>query len=102
MAIKFNQRVKHGGHDFHPGVAYSFDDADAEPYFKICGWAEDTDDDPAVTFTAGEVDIDPCTIWADGANKHKFVMPERAADARGMTLEDAQAYVWNGEDLRNG
>lgn len=96
----FNQRIKHGRLDFHPGVKYGFEDPDAVPYFIACGWGEPSADDPAVTITIGEIDIDPCTIWADGPNKHKFVMPERAADARGISIEEAQAYVWNGENLR--
>lgn len=101
--IKFNQRIKHGTLDFHPSIAYGFDDPDAAPYFKACGWADDTDDVPVVTITSGEVDIDPCTIWGDGPDKGKFVMPDRAADARGTTLEDAQAFVWDGQEvLRNG
>lgn len=102
-AIIFNQRVKHGRCDFHPGPVYGFDDPDAAPYFIACGWAADaTGEDVAVAISLEEIDIDPCTIFGDGPNKHKFVMPERAAEQRGMTLEDAQAYTWNGEDLRNG
>jgi len=80
--IVFNQRVKHGRLDFHPTIPYGFEDPDAAPYFKACGWAEDSSDAPLVTISIEEIDIDPCTIWADGPNKWRFVMPERAATAR--------------------
>lgn len=101
--IKFNQRVKHGTLDFQPGIVYGFEDVDAAPYFKACGWADDTGDDAAVVVTIGELDIDPCTVWGDGSNKGKFVMPERAAEARGTSVEDAIAFVWDGQEvLRNG
>jgi hypothetical protein len=101
--IMFNQRVKHGRLDLHPGVAYGFEDPDAAPYFKACGWADDHDGDAAVTIGIDELDIDPCTIWGDGSNKGKFVMPDRAAVARGTSLEEAQAYVWDGREvLTNG
>lgn len=96
----FNQRIKHGRLDFHPSVVYGFEDPDAVPYFSACGWGDASDAEPNVVITFDELDVDPCTIWADGANKHKFVMPERAAAARGISLEDAQAYIWNGENLR--
>lgn len=99
-AFIFNQRVKHGRLDFHPTVVYGFEDPDAAPYFAACGWGEATDAEVVVPITFDELDIDPCTIWADGVNKHKFVMPERAAAARSISLEEAQAYIWNGENLR--
>lgn len=98
----FNQRVKHGTADLHPNVVYGFEDPDAVPYFIACGWAAESTDEPQVVISLGEIDVDPCTIWAGGENKHKFVMPERAAEARGITVEEAQAFVWAGEDLRNG
>lgn len=101
MNIMFNQRVKHGTCDFHPGVVYAFEDPDAAPYFLACGWAEEVDAEPAVTFSLGELDIDPCTIFGDGPNKWKFVMPDRAAAARGTSIEDAQAYVWDGVEVLN-
>jgi hypothetical protein len=99
--VKFNQRVKHGVLDFHPTIAYGFKDPDAAPYFKACGWAEDTEDEPVVVLTIDELDVDPCTIWGDGEHKGKFVMPDRAAAARGTTLEEAQAYVWDGQEVLN-
>lgn len=98
--IVFNQRVKHGRLDFHPGVVYEFEDPDAAPYFKACGWADDSIDPVAVTIGIEELDIDPCTIFGDGVNRHKFVMPDRAAAALGISIEDAVAYRWDGEDLR--
>lgn len=98
-AIVFNQRVKHGRLDFHPTIAYGFEDPDAAPYFKACGWAEDSSDAPLVTISIEEIDIDPCTIWADGPNKWRFVIPERAAEARGISLEQAQNYIWDGQEV---
>lgn len=100
-SILFNQRVKHGRLDFHPGPVYAFEDPDAAPYFIACGWANAVTDgaEPAVVISLEEIDIDPCTIWADGANKHKFVMPERAAAARGISVEEAEAFIWSGEKL---
>ncbi len=44
--IVFNQRVKHGRLDFHPTIPYGFEDPDAAPYFKACGWAEDSSAEP--------------------------------------------------------
>lgn len=97
--IVFNQRVKHGRLDFHPTIAYGFEDADAAPYFTACGWASVSTDEPVVTISIEELDIDPCTIFGDGANKGKFVMPSRAAAALKIGDDEAAAYVWNGEDL---
>lgn len=95
----FNQVVRHGQHAFVPGSPYGFEDPDAAPYFAACGWGEVVDAEPALIITTDEIDIDPCTIWADGPNKWKFVMPDRAAAARGSTLEDAQAFVWDGIEV---
>lgn len=98
--VVFNQRVKHGRLDFHPTIAYGFEDPDAAPYFKACGWADDAEGDPVVTISIEELDIDPCTVWGGGGdNRGKFVMPDRAATALGISLEEAEAYVWDGEDL---
>lgn len=99
--IVFNQRVRHGRLDFHPVVKYGFEDPDAVPYFKACGWASDAAGAPDVSISIDEIDIDPCTIWGAGDNKGKFVMPERAAAARGTTIEEAQAYVWDGQEVLN-
>jgi hypothetical protein len=104
--VVFTERVKHGLLDFHPGPVYEFEDPDAAPYFKACGWAEDSTAEAQVRITFDELDIDPCVVWGaplDPANKFKFVMPERAAEARGISLEEAKAYVWDGQEvLRNG
>ncbi len=101
--IVFNQRVRHGRLDFHPVVKYGFEDPDAAPYFKACGWAADGSGTPDLTIGIDEIDIDPCTVWGAGPDKGKFVMPDRAAVARGITIEEAQAYVWDGvEVLING
>lgn len=102
MSTAFNRRFKHGRLDFHPGVPYGFEDPDAAPYFEALGVAEADEAAPAVVIGIDEIDIDPCTIWASGQpNARKFVMPDRAAAFRGTTLEEAQAFVWDGiEDLK--
>lgn len=79
--ITFKERVKHGRLDFHPKLTYGFEDPDAAPYFKACGWAEDAPDDqePDVVITIGELDVDPLTVWGTGDKRGMFVLPERAA-----------------------
>lgn len=74
MGLKFNQRVKHGKLDFHPGVVYGFDDSDAEPYFTALGWADKTADAVQVQLTKGEIDIDPDTVFGTGPNLGKKVL----------------------------
>lgn len=103
MAFVFNQRVKQGRLDFHPGVAYGFEDPDAVPFFTACGWGADEAGDPAVTITLGELDIDPLTVWNNqGAARHgRYVMPDRAAEYRGITIEEAEAFVWAGQERDN-
>lgn len=91
--IVFDRRYKHGRLDFHPGPVFAFEDPDAAPFFKALGIAVDSDADADVTVTLGELDIDPCTLWGNGPAKWKYVMPERAAEARGITVEEALAYV---------
>lgn len=80
MAIKFITPgiVKHGTLTFSPGVSYAFEDKDAEPYFIGAGWAETTKDDPVHTFTLGEIDIDPATVFGGGQNKGQVVLPQKA------------------------
>jgi len=90
--ITFDRRYKHGRLDFHPGPKYGFEDPDAAPYFKALGIATDTTGEPDVTVSLGECDIDPLTVWGNGERRGAYVMPERAAEARGITLEEAQAY----------
>lgn len=101
--IKFNQRVKHGRLDFHPKLVYGFEDPDAAPYFKACGWAEDSDEEPDVTISIDELDIDPVTVFGHdhdelGRKRGQFVSPERAAahlreQGHNATDEWAQTYV---------
>ena len=76
MAIQFHKRTLHGGFEMLPGVAYGFEDADAEPYFLALGWAEATDAAPARVYAIGEIDIDPLTVRASNGG---YVLPERAA-----------------------
>jgi len=91
--VTFDRRYKHGRIDFHPGPVYGFEDPDAAPFFKALGIAADSSDDATVEITIGELDIDPCTLWGNGPNKWKYVMPDRAAEARGISLEEAEAFV---------
>lgn len=80
MAIKFTTSgvVKHGKLSFAPGVAYAFEDPDAEPFFIAAGWAERTKDKPVHTFTLGEIDIDPATVFGGGDKKGQAVLPAKA------------------------
>lgn len=77
MRIKFNQRVKHGRLDLHPGPVYDFEDPDAGPYFIACGWAADASGSAAESITIGlaEIDIDPMTVSAETG---KFVLAKYA------------------------
>lgn len=72
--IVFNQRVKHGRLDFHAGVVYGFEAVDAAPFFKACGWAIDSFEQPAVIINQDEIDIDPETTFADGPNRGRRVL----------------------------
>jgi hypothetical protein len=104
--IIFNQTggVRHGRFHFIEGVPYGFDDPDAAPYFKACGWADDAAEgtEPKQIIALEEIDIDPCTVWGEGLNKGKFVMPDRAAKVLNMSIEAASVYIWNGEELNRG
>jgi hypothetical protein len=91
--IKFNQRIKHGKLDFHPTVKYGFEDPDAAPYFKACGWADDATGDADVVVTIGELDIDPLTIWGDGPDKGKFVQPEKVAEHLNADPDKVAAFT---------
>lgn len=94
--IVFDRRYKHGRIDYQPGPTYGFEDPDAAPFFKALGIADDSDGEADVIITIGECDVHPCTVWGTGPDKGRFVMPERAAAARGLTIEEAQAFVWDG------
>lgn len=67
--VTFKERTKHGKLDFHPGVKYQFEDVDAVPYFKACGWVEDATGEADVIVSIKEIDIDPETVWGTGPNK---------------------------------
>lgn len=77
MAIKFATTgvVKHGKLSFAPGISYAFEDPDAEAYFIAAGWAARTKDAPVHTFTLGEIDIDPATVFGGGAKRGQAVLP---------------------------
>lgn len=72
--IIFSEVVRHGTHEFVPGVAYGFEDADAVPYFTAMGWATRTDATPVRIFSLGEVDIDPATVFGSGPRKGQLVL----------------------------
>lgn len=58
----FNSVTKHGIHVFVPNAPLGFEDPDAVPYFKACGWGEESDLEPVHVYVEGEVSIDPDTI----------------------------------------
>ena len=74
QAITFRALTKHGALQFLPGVPVAFDDPDAAPYFLSAGFADKTKDAPVHTYSKGEIDIDPETIFGDGPNKGQRVM----------------------------
>jgi hypothetical protein len=65
MPIKFKDRTKHDRLDIMPGVSVAFEDDRAEEYFIAAEMAEETDDEPVVTYPEGSVTIDPETTRAD-------------------------------------
>lgn len=69
MAIIFNQAVKHGPHQFFPGVPVAFEDDRAEEYFVAAGWADAAGDAPIHTYHAGSVEVDPETVIASTGRK---------------------------------
>lgn len=99
MALKFGKLTKHGKFEFMPGVAYGFEDPDAEPYFLALEWAKTTSDEPVRVYSIGEVDIDPLTIRASNG---KHVLPDRAKEqlakhaemrARGEKVVEPQVTI---------
>lgn len=74
MTIRFTGVTKHGRYPFAPGTAYDFEDALAEPYFVAMGWAATTADPADFVIPAGEIDIDPETVFADGPNRGRRVL----------------------------
>lgn len=73
-AIKFKGLTKKDRLAFVPGTAYAFEDPAAVPYFKACGWADDTDDEPVVTIGLGELSFDdPDAYIGGGPNKGRKV-----------------------------
>lgn len=61
--VIFSGETKHGRNRFPANVAIRFEDPDAAPYFVKCGWAEFSDKEPQMTFTEGEVEVDPETVF---------------------------------------
>ncbi len=80
MNLQFDDRVKHGKIDFHPGVTYAFEDPDAVPYFVAAFGAKKTKDAATVTIGLDEIDIDPETIFGSGERKgEKVLAPTKEA-----------------------
>lgn len=96
--VVFSQRYRHGRTEFRPGEVYGFEDPDAPPFFIATGFAKASTKPAEVTIPLAELDVDPCTVWGQGSSgpPRKFVMPERAAEALGISLEEAQAFTWSG------
>lgn len=69
MAVIFNQAVKHDRHQFFPGVAVAFDDANAENYFVAAGWAVATEETPVFVYPEGSVEIDTDAVFAETGRK---------------------------------
>lgn len=79
MAVKFHQpanggQILHGREVFIPGVSLAFEDPDAEPFFIKAGWAEATEEPPALTYSQERVSIDPEAVFADGPSKGQPVL----------------------------
>lgn len=74
MSIKFSSPTLHGTAKFAPGISTAFEDADAEPYFIAAFGAETTDEPPVMTYSLGEVDIDPQTIFGNGPQVGQLVI----------------------------
>jgi hypothetical protein len=74
--LKFAEPFKHGKIQFLPGPAYGFEDVDAERYFGPEGMnvASATTDEPTVTITLDEIDIDPETIYGNGIRRGQKVL----------------------------
>lgn len=86
-----------------PDVPYGFEDPDFCPYAKTMGWGDyaPSGTDPVIVVTKEEIDVHPCVIFAEdhasGRKKHQFVMPDRAAAHLGISLEEAESHVWDGQ-----
>lgn len=84
MAVKFNQVIKEGVHTFVPHTPMAFEDARAEEYFKKAGWAEDTDEEPVMTWPEGTV-----THTGEDGEVHNGPHPDTvSADTGRRVLED--------------
>lgn len=74
QSVIFREVVRHGTHQFAPGIAYGFEDPDAVPYFTAMGWADRSDQEPVITLSLGEVDIDPATVYGSGPRRGQLVL----------------------------
>lgn len=70
----FPERVKHSTIDFHPGVAYGFEEKLAVDYFTNAFGAEESDAKAAVTLSKAECQIDEATVFANGSRRGETVL----------------------------
>ena len=69
MTIKFTGRTLHQQHEFLPGPALAFEGERVEEYFINAGWAEETDDEPARTYSEDECSVDPETTFGTAGHE---------------------------------
>lgn len=71
--VEFTEEVKHGTgdkfHRFSRSQVVAFEDPDAADYFVKLGWAKPSTDEPMLTLTQEELDIDPETIQNESGLK---------------------------------
>jgi hypothetical protein len=63
-ALIFREPVKHGRVLLPVNTPVAFEDPDANPYFINAGWASETDEEPQLTYSAEEIEVDPETVHA--------------------------------------
>lgn len=74
MPVKFNHVTKHGKLQIAPSISIAFEDEGAEAYFVAAGFAEETDEEPVMTFPEGSVTVDPETIFGTGDQRGQKVL----------------------------
>lgn len=74
MNIKFNTLVKHERVMFSPAIVYGFSEANVAAYFIAAGMAAESEDPADVEIAAGEVTVDPDTVFGTGPNRGKLVL----------------------------
>ncbi|MBA2720089.1 MAG: hypothetical protein H0U52_12765 [Chloroflexi bacterium] len=68
-AISFREPVKHGRVLLPMNTPVAFEDPDAAPYFLNAGWASETAEEPVLTYSAEEIEVDPETVHANTTRK---------------------------------